>query len=71
MTTALSCTVARPPCAFGETGLGWLGPHHCLQCMLEVVRACQAFDAAVARGEFDAEGYTPKERRVQAKRRAA
>jgi hypothetical protein len=52
-------------CAFSEP---WMGEHPL--CEAEVERACAAFDAAVARGEYDAHGYTPNERKAQEKRRA-
>jgi hypothetical protein len=52
-------------CAFGEP---WTGPHPLCAARVEQDRA--AFQAAVARGEFDAEGYTPKERKAQAQRTA-
>ncbi len=51
-------------CAFSEP---WMGPHPL--CEAETDRACQQFAEAVARGEFDAQGYTPNERKAQAKRR--
>jgi hypothetical protein len=59
-------------CFFGEPwGYGpdrtWLSHPRCDE---ETARACRAFDAAVARGEFDADGYTPKERRAQKRREA-
>lgn len=57
-------------CSFGVTGEEWPGPHHCAQCAAFVARACEAFAAAVARGEYDNEGYTPAERRAQRRRRA-
>lgn len=50
-------------CAFGEP---WMGPHPL--CEAEVDRSIREFHAAVARGEYDAEGYTPAERRMQAQR---
>lgn len=50
-------------CSNGEP---WMGPHPI--CEAETARHCAEFDAAVARGEYDAEGYTPNERKAQAKR---
>ena len=50
-------------CANGEP---WMGPHPL--CEAEAERTCQRFDDAVARGEFDAQGYTPNERIAQRKR---
>jgi uncharacterized CHY-type Zn-finger protein len=58
-------------CAFGMTGEDWDGPHHCAQCAAEVERGCREFAEAVARGEYDAAGYTPAERKAQQRRRAA
>lgn len=58
-------------CAFGQTGEDWRGPHHCAECAAEVGRACREFETAVARGDLDAQGYTPAERRAQQRRRAA
>jgi hypothetical protein len=55
-------------CAFGETGNDWPGPHHCAQCAASVAERCREFRAAVARGEYDTEGYTPAERKAQLKR---
>jgi hypothetical protein len=49
-------------CAFGETG------NHCAQCAASVAERCREFRAAVARGEYDTEGYTPAERKAQLKR---
>ena len=49
---------------FGEP---WMGPHPL--CEAETTRACQRFDEAVKRGEFDTDGYTPAERRQQQKKR--
>lgn len=57
-------------CAFGPGDLTWDGPHHCAECAAEVERAHQEFQAAVARGEYDAQGYTPAERNAL-RRRAA
>lgn len=52
-------------CAFGEP---WLGAHPL--CEQEGDRLCRLFEAAVGRGEFDAHGYTPNERKAQARRLA-
>jgi hypothetical protein len=51
-------------CFHGEP---WDGDHPL--CRADVERACQRFDDAVARGEYDAHGWTPKERKAQAKRK--
>lgn len=59
-------------CANGQPDArytGYSGPHHCAACAAEVEAMCAAFHAAVARGEYDTEGYTPAERRA-ANRRA-
>jgi hypothetical protein len=73
--TALQVWRLALPCAFGSPtrwgsiyAVGWRAPHHCLACLVAVERGCLAFDRAVARGEFDAAGYTPAERRAQARR---
>jgi hypothetical protein len=65
-----------PPCMFGTPTVagtmhapGWTGPHHCEHCASEVERGRAEFAAAVARGEFDAQGYTPAERRQLEKRK--
>ena len=50
-------------CAFGEP---WIGPHPL--CEAETGRACAAFDAGVQAGRWDAQGYTPAERRQQARK---
>lgn len=47
-------------CAFGEAHLG----SHPL-CDAESDRACRLFDEAVARGEYDEEGFSPLERAAQ------
>lgn len=57
-------------CAFSVTGEDWEGPHHCAQCAAFVAEQCREFEAAVPRGEYDAEGYTPAERKAL-RRRAA
>lgn len=64
-----------PPCAFGiptDAGHphapGWFGPHHCFWCHVDVELACARFDAAVLAGKYDAQGYTPAERRAQRRR---
>lgn len=59
-------------CAFGQP---WPGDHvtpsGCPSCQAEIERLCAEFKAAVARGEYDEQGYTPNERKAQAKRKAA
>lgn len=52
-------------CIYGEP---IAGPHPL--CEARVARDILLFYEAVARGEYDAEGYTPKERKALAKRRA-
>lgn len=51
-------------CALGEP---WIGDHPL--CDAEVDRACREFDAAVIAGIYDAQGYTPNERKAQQKKR--
>lgn len=43
----------------------------CLWCHAEADRLCAQFAADVASGKCDAEGFTPKDRRAQAKRQQA
>lgn len=66
MTQQLCFTFSGLTCALGED---WEGAHP--RCEQETARARVDFAEAVARGEFDAEGYTPNERRAQAKRAKA
>ena len=54
--TALSTTRVGGFCSHGQTGLGWLGGHHCWACGVAVLCACASFDAAVICGELDADG---------------
>jgi hypothetical protein len=42
----------------------------CAGCRDESSRLSAEFHAAVARGEFDAEGYTPAERKAQQRRKS-
>ena len=42
--------------------------HHCGECAAEVAALIALYREAQARGEFDAEGYTPNERKAQRKR---
>ena len=50
-------------CAFGWPWMGQL--FWCPWCEAEADRLDQEFQAAVARGEMDAQGYTPNDRRAQ------
>jgi hypothetical protein len=52
-------------CAFGEP---WIGPHPL--CQAQLTRDCAAFAAAVTRGEYDARGYTPNERKALTRKQA-
>jgi hypothetical protein len=63
----------RLPCAYGETGIGWpyIGQAHCHRCLWAIVALIRQFRRDVAAGLYDAEGYTPAERRAQQKRREA
>jgi ubiquitin len=61
---------ARMRCANNQTGEGWLGPHHCAECAAEVERQCAQFAADVAAGKYDADGYTPADRRAQQRQKA-
>jgi hypothetical protein len=62
----LTCAHGEP--SNGGKAPGWTGPHHCAGCAEAVLAASRRFRAAVARGEYDAEGYTPAERRAQARK---
>lgn len=55
----------KPVCSFGFPWLWHVGPVGCLWCAAEVERACRAFDDAVSRGEYDAQGYSVNERKSQ------
>jgi len=52
-------------CSFG---IPWSQHPGCPWCAAEGARLAALFAEAVARGESDAEGYTPAERRAQQKR---
>lgn len=73
--TALVLQYGRIDCAFGESGIGWRGAggaHYCHKCLILVAEAVRRFWQDVAAGIYDADGYTPAERKAQAnKRRAA
>jgi len=62
-------------CCFGQPTMqhgrapNWDGPDHCAGCAAESARLGAAFDALVASGYYDAEGYSVKERKAQAKKR--
>jgi hypothetical protein len=69
---ALQTWALAPPCAFNQPTLsgsahapGWTGPHHCFWCWVDVERACAQFAADVKAGKYDAQGYTPAERKAQ------
>lgn len=51
-------------CVFGEP---MIGPHP--RCEAEVDRACAAFKAGVTAGRWDADGYTPQDRKAQERRK--
>jgi hypothetical protein len=57
--------MTTPVCAFGIPSARHPG---CLWCAAEVARLCAEFTQAVERGEYDAHGYTPADRRAQARR---
>lgn len=72
---ALQTWILAPPCAFGRRAIGgsvhaagWLGDHHCDACCASTLRACEQFAADVRAGKYDAEGYTPAERKAQRRR---
>lgn len=60
-------TLAEPPCAFGHLR-DHACRHHCQACAAHVDELCREFQAAVTRGDYDVEGYTPAERRAQQRR---
>lgn len=57
-------------CFFGMPWVWHVTRRGCLWCLAETERACADFDEAVTRGEYDAHGYTPAERRAQQKKEA-
>lgn len=69
MSVQLAFTWQRPvglgPCAFGDTGDTWDGPHHCAACAAAVEEAVRFCAAEIAAGRYDAGLYTPAERRAQ------
>jgi hypothetical protein len=60
--------VPDPPegltCAFGIPWMPWGDGFHCLWCASEALRLREVFLEGVASGVWDAEGYTPSERRI-------
>ena len=57
-------------CSFGTPIVkGSCGP--CAKCVAQLDKDCEAFDRDVFFGVYDREGYTPAERKAQAKRKAA
>lgn len=58
-------------CAFGIPWIVHVNGQGCLWCAAESERLSEQFVADVASGKYDAEGWTPKERRAQAKRKQA
>ena len=56
-------------CANGTAWASHFNGTGCALCAADTERTCAAFDAAVAAGIYDAQGYTPKERRALARRR--
>lgn len=59
---------AAPPCAFGVPWRQHFEGNSCPACEAESARLQAAFDAAVASGEYDRQGYTPAERRALQRR---
>lgn len=62
MSVTLSCAFGSP---WGAKGCG-----PCLKCQAESDRLDREFDRGVFLGAHDADGYTPAERRQQAKKEA-
>ena len=63
------------PCAYGALmerdrwkALGWFGGDHCVWCHAHANVSVELFAADVAAGIYDADGYTPAERRMQQRR---
>ncbi len=60
-------------CMHGEAAIGWprvATRAHCHRCLVFVTDALARFHAAVQRGDMDADGFTPHDRKMQAKRAA-
>ena len=55
-------------CAFGTAWALHFDGSGCSECAAEGERLEAAFAVAVAQGHYDAEGYTPAERRAQRRR---
>lgn len=58
-------------CAFGTPFVHHFDGTGCPGCETSYAGIDARFAAAVARGEYDEQGYTPQERKTQAKRRRA
>lgn len=55
-------------CAFGAPWQKRIGRVHCAGCAKQELALLRAFKAGVERGQWDEQGYTPAERRVQRRR---
>jgi hypothetical protein len=53
------------PCAFGDGDPEYAGPHHCPRCAAAVAASVAWMRDAIARGDYDEQGYTLAERRAQ------
>jgi hypothetical protein len=51
-----------------QSSLDFNGGWHCADCQADGERLIAQYRAAQARGEYDAEGYTPNERKAQRRR---
>ena len=58
-------------CKFGTPWRDHFDSTGCAACAAETERGCTAFAAAVAAGTYDADGYTPAERKRQAMKATA
>jgi len=61
-------SISPVTCLFGYDWLTYHVTATCPACQHETAEACARFQVAVAAGQFDAQGYTPAERRAQDKR---
>lgn len=59
----------EPECDFGIPWSVHQTPSGCLWCRAETARFREEFQADVAAGVFDAQGYTPADRREQRRAR--
>ena len=67
-----SCSSAKPValvCAFGiDATVWWSGEDHCERCHAQAMAMCAQFDRDVEAGKYDADGFTPNERKAHQRR---